>query len=167
MVLIAKGIASGMPISVCMTRAEIMDWIPGSHGSTFSGNPICIAAALATMDIIEREAMANAATVGAAALERLNTWPGHYQIIGDARGRGLMLAIEIVEDRLSRKPAGDLRDRIVDLAFQRGLLLLGCGENTIRLCPPLIITQQETDVALDILEECIAECVNSTHTLSS
>jgi 4-aminobutyrate aminotransferase len=158
MVLIAKGIASGMPISVCMTRAEIMDWIPGSHGSTFSGNPICIAAALASMDIIEREAMANAATVGAATLERLNTWPGKYQTIGDARGRGLMLAIEIVEDQLSRKPAGALRDRVVDLAFQRGLLLLGCGENTIRLCPPLIITQQETDVALDILEECIAEC---------
>jgi 4-aminobutyrate aminotransferase len=156
MVLIAKGIASGMPISVCMTRAEIMDWVPGSHGSTFSGNPICIAAALATMDIIEREAMANAATVGAAARERLNTWPGQYQIVGDVRGRGLMLAIEIVEDRLSRKPAGALRDRIVDLAFHRGLLLLGCGENTFRLCPPLIITQQETDVALDILEECIA-----------
>ena len=154
--LIAKGIASGMPIGICMTRAEIMDWVPGSHGSTFSGNPLCLAAALATMDIIEREAMANAATVGAAALERLNTWPAQYRTVGDVRGRGLMLAVEMVEDRLSRKPAGALRDRIVDLAFQRGLLLLGCGENTIRLCPPLIVTQQETDVALDILEECIA-----------
>jgi len=154
--LIAKGIASGMPIGICMTRGEIMDWIPGSHGSTFSGNPICIAAALATMDIIEREAMANAAAVGAAACQRLNTWPSQYRIVGDVRGRGLMLAIEIVEDRLSRKPAGALRDRIVDLAFQRGLLLLGCGENSIRLCPPLIVTQEETDVALDILEECIA-----------
>ncbi len=159
MVLIAKGIASGMPISVCMTRAGIMDWVPGSHGSTFSGNPICIAAALATMDIIEREAMANAATVGAAALERLKTWPARYRIVGDARGRGLMLAVETVEDRLSRKPAGTLRDRIVDLAFHRGLLLLGCGENSIRLSPPLIVTQPETDVALDILEECIAECI--------
>ena len=155
-VLIAKGIASGMPISICMTRADIMDWVPGSHGSTFSGNPICIAAALATMDIIEREAMANAATVGAAALERLKSWPSQYRIVGDVRGRGLMLAIEIVEDRISRKPAGALRDRIVDLAFQRGLLLLGCGENSIRLCPPLIVAQEETDVALDILEECIA-----------
>jgi 4-aminobutyrate aminotransferase len=154
--LIAKGIASGMPIGICMTRGEIMDWIPGSHGSTFSGNPICIAAALTTMDIIEREAMANAAAVGAAACQRLNTWPSQYRIVGDVRGRGLMLAIEIVEDRLSRKPAGALRDRIVDLAFQRGLLLLGCGENSIRLCPPLIVTQEETDVALDILEECVA-----------
>jgi 4-aminobutyrate aminotransferase len=155
-VLIAKGIASGMPIGICMTRAEIMDWVPGSHGSTFSGNPICIAAALATMDIIEREAMANAATVGTAALERLGTWPSQYRALGDVRGRGLMLAIEIVEDRFSRKPAGVLRDRIVDLAFNYGLLLLGCGENTIRLCPPLIVNQQETDVALDILEMCIA-----------
>ena len=154
--LIAKGIASGMPIGICMTRAEIMDWVPGSHGSTFSGNPLCLAAALATMDIIEREAMANAATVGSAALERLGKWPGQHRIVGDVRGRGLMLAVEIVEDRLSRKPAGALRDRIVDLAFQRGLLLLGAGENTIRLCPPLIVTQQETDIALDILEECIA-----------
>ena len=163
-VLIAKGIASGMPIGICMTRAGIMDWVPGSHGSTFSGNPICIAAALATMDIIEREAMANAANVGDAALKRLNTWPAQYRTVGDVRGRGLMLAVEIVEDRLSRKPAHDLRDRIVDLAFQRGLLLLGCGENTIRLCPPLIVTQQETDVALDILEECIAIATgNSAH----
>jgi len=154
--LIAKGIASGMPIGICMTRAGIMDWVPGSHGSTFSGNPICLAAALATMDIIEREAMTNAATVGTAALERLKTWPAQYRIVGDVRGRGLMLAVEIVEDRLSKKPAGQLRDRIVDLAFHRGLLLLGCGENTIRLCPPLIVNQQETDVALDILEESIA-----------
>ena len=145
-----------MPLGVMMSRAEIMDWVPGSHGSTFSGNPICLAAALATMDIVEREAMANAATVGAAARERLDTWPAQYRIVGDVRGRGLMLAVEIVEDRLSKKPAGALRDRIVDLAFHRGLLLLGCGENSIRLCPALIVTQQETDVALDILEECIA-----------
>jgi 4-aminobutyrate aminotransferase len=160
MVLIAKGIASGMPIGICMTRAEIMDWIPGSHGSTFSGNPLCLASALATMDIIEREAMANAAAVGLSALGRLKTWPAKHRIVGDVRGRGLMLAVEIVENsdaRLSKKPASALRDRIVDLAFQRGLLLLGCGENSIRLCPPLIVNQQETDIALDILEECIVE----------
>jgi 4-aminobutyrate aminotransferase len=157
-VLIAKGIASGMPIGICMTRAEVMDWVPGSHGSTFSGNPICLAAALATLDIIEKDAMANAATVGAAALERLSTWTTRHACVGDVRGRGLMIGVELVEDRLSRKPAHDLRDRIVDLAFQRGLLLLGCGENTIRLCPPLIVSQQEMDVALDILEDCLAEC---------
>ena len=155
-VCIAKGIASGMPIGICMTKAEIMNWVPGSHGSTFSGNPLCLAAALATMNIIEREAMANAATVGAAALTRLHTWVGKHNIVGDVRGRGLMIGVEIVEDQRSRKPANALRERIVDLAFERGLLLLGCGENTIRLCPPLIVTQQETDIALDILEECIA-----------
>jgi 4-aminobutyrate aminotransferase len=162
MLLIAKGIASGMPIGICMTRADIMDWIPGSHGSTFSGNPLCLAAALATIDIIQREAMANAATVGAAALERLHTWPAKHSAVGDVRGRGLMLAIEIVEDQRSRKPAHDLRERIVDLAFERGLLLLGCGENSIRLCPPLIVTQNETDIALDILEESIALATSQT-----
>jgi 4-aminobutyrate aminotransferase len=156
---IAKGIASGMPLGICMARAEIMDWVPGSHASTYGGNPLALAAALATIAILEREAMANAATVGAAALARLATWTGRHAIVGDIRGRGLMIGIEIVEeivsDKQTRAPAGALRDRIVDLAFERGLLLLGCGESTIRLCPPLIVTQHETDVALDLLEECI------------
>jgi 4-aminobutyrate aminotransferase len=138
-----------------MSRAVIMDWVPGSHASTFGGNPLCLAAALATMDIIEREAMANAATVGAAALARLVPWVGKYETVGDVRGRGLMIGVEIVRDKESRAPVGALRDRIVELAFERGLLLLGCGESTIRLCPPLIVTQPETDIALDILEECI------------
>ena len=154
-VCIAKGIASGMPIGVCLSRAEIMNWAPGSHGSTFSGNPLCLAAALATVDIIEREAMQNAATVGAAALARLAAWVERYEIVGEVRGRGLMIGVEIIEDKHSRKQAGALRERIVALAFARGLLLLGCGENTIRLCPPLIVTQPEMDVALDILEECL------------
>jgi 4-aminobutyrate aminotransferase len=154
-VCIAKGIASGMPLGVCMAKAEIMDWVPGSHASTYGGNPVCLAAALATLDIIEREAMANAAQVGSAALARLSTWIDQHEIVGDVRGRGLMIGIEIVEEKQTRRQAGRLRDRIVDLAFERGLLLLGCGENTIRLCPPLIVTQQETDVALDILEECL------------
>jgi 4-aminobutyrate aminotransferase len=114
---------------------------------------------MATLNIIEREGMNNAATVGAAALARLGTWVEKYEIVGDVRGRGLMIGIEIVEDKQSRKQAGPLRDRIVDLAFERGLLLLGCGENTVRLCPPLIVTQEETDVALDILECVLEECV--------
>jgi len=154
-VCIAKGIASGMPLGICMTKAEIMNWVPGSHGSTYSGNPLCLAAALATLDVIEREAMSNAATVGAAAMERLQGWVEAHEVVGDVRGRGLMIGVEIVEDKRSRKPAGALREKIVDMAFERGLLLLGCGENTIRLCPPLIVKQQEVDVALDILEECL------------
>jgi 4-aminobutyrate aminotransferase len=156
-VCMAKGIASGMPLGVCMTRAEIMDWKPGSHASTFGGNPVAIAASLATLDIIEREAMANAAKVGGRMLERLRTWPGKLRIVGDVRGRGLMIGIEIVEDQQSRKPAGAWRDRIVELAFERGLLILGCGETSIRLAPPLIVNEHEADIALDIFEECIAK----------
>ncbi|HEU4982169.1 MAG TPA: acetyl ornithine aminotransferase family protein [Acidobacteriaceae bacterium] len=156
-VCMAKGIASGMPLGVCMTRAEIMDWKPGSHASTFGGNPVAIAASLATLDIIEREAMANAAKVGGRMLERLRTWPGKHRIVGDVRGRGLMIGIEIVEDQQSRKPAGAWRDRIVELAFERGLLILGCGETSIRLAPPLIVNEHEADIALDIFEECIAK----------
>lgn len=155
-VCIAKGIASGMPLGVCMSKAEVMDWVPGSHASTFGGNPVCIAAALASMDIIEREGMKNAATVGGKMLERLRGWVARYPTVGDVRGRGLMIGIEIVEDQKSRTPVGPMRDRIVELAFDRGLLILGCGETSIRLCPPLIVKQEEADIALDILEECIA-----------
>jgi len=160
-VCVAKGVASGMPLGVCIAKLEVMDWVPGSHASTYGGNPICLAAALATLEIIEREAMQNAATVGAAALSRLNTWIKKHEVVGDVRGRGLMIGVEIVEDKQSRKQAGALRDRIVDLAFERGLLLLGCGENTIRLCPSLVIKQEEIDVALDIMEECLVLAANS------
>jgi 4-aminobutyrate aminotransferase len=154
-VCIAKGIASGMPLGICMTRAEIMNWVPGSHASTFGGNPVCIAAALATLDILEREGMKNAATVGEKMLQRLRPWVAKHPHVGEVRGRGLMIGIEIVKDQKSRTPAGPLRDKIVDLAFERGLLILGCGETSIRLCPPLIVKQQEADIALDILEDCI------------
>jgi 4-aminobutyrate aminotransferase len=155
-VCMAKGIASGMPLGVCMAKAEIMDWVPGSHASTFGGNPLALAAAVATLNILEREGLANVATVGAAALDRLREWVQTHEIVGDVRGRGLMIGIEIVGNKQTKVPAGTLRDRIVDLAFERGLLLLGCGESTLRICPPLIVSQQETDVAFDILEECIA-----------
>ncbi len=160
-VCIAKGIASGMPLGICMTRAEIMNWVPGSHASTFGGNPICIAAALATMDIIEREGIKNAATVGEKMFERLRPWVAKHLTVGEVRGRGLMIGIEIVKDQKSRTPAGLMRDKIVELAFERGLLILGCGETSIRLCPPLIVNQQEADVALDILEECIQLAAHS------
>ena len=153
----AKGIASGMPLSVCMTRAQIMDWPPGSHASTFGGNPVCIAAALATMDILGREAIANAAQVGDFMMQRMRTWTARYPIMGDVRGRGLMIGVEIVRDRESRTPAGNERDAIIKRAFERGVLCLGAGPNTIRLSPPLIVSQEQASVALDILEECIGE----------
>jgi 4-aminobutyrate aminotransferase len=138
-----------------MTRAAIMDWKPGSHASTFGGNPICIAAALATIDILEREGLANATKQGEKMFSRLYKWPAKHPVIGDVRGRGLMIGIEIVKDRQTREIAPLLRDRIVDLAFERGLLILGCGENSIRLAPPLIVNENEAAIALDILEECV------------
>jgi 4-aminobutyrate aminotransferase len=155
-VCMAKGIASGMPLGVCMTRAEIMNWKPGSHASTFGGNPVSIAAALATMDILEREGIANAEKIGEKMLEQLRTWPSKHAIVGDVRGRGLMIGIEIVKDQQSREVAGAWRDRIVELAFERGLLILGCGETSIRLAPPLIVNEQEAAIALEIFEECIS-----------
>jgi 4-aminobutyrate aminotransferase len=154
-VCMAKGIASGMPLGVCMSRAEVMDWVPGSHASTFGGNPVSIAAALATIEIIEREAMANAAKVGEQMLERLQGWKQSHPTVGDVRGRGLMIGVELVKDKTTREPASALRNRVETLAFERGLMILGCGETSIRLCPPLIVNEQEATVALDILEEAL------------
>lgn len=154
-VCMAKGIASGMPLGICMTRAEIMDWKPGSHASTFGGNPVAIAAALATMDVLEREGISNAARLGEATISRLREWVAKHSIVGDVRGRGLMIGIEIVKAQKTREAAPQLRDRIVDLAFERGLLILGCGETSVRLAPPLVVQQGEIDAALAILEECI------------
>lgn len=152
-VCIAKGVASGMPLGICMSRAEIMDWVPGSHASTFGGNPVSIAAALATMKIIEREGIQNAASVGEFMLERVRGWKKSHPLVGDVRGRGLMIGIEIVKDKATREPAAELRNRIETLAFERGLIMLGCGETSLRLSPPLIVSKEQATVALDILEE--------------
>lgn len=156
-ITIAKGIASGMPLSICMTRADIMDWKPGSHASTFGGNPVAIASALATMDILEREGIANAAKVGGKMLERLRTWLTKHPNVGDVRGRGLMIGVEFVKDQDSREPVPAFRDRVVDLCFERGLLILGCGETGIRLAPPLIVNEHEAAIALDILDESLTQ----------
>ncbi len=156
-VCMAKGIASGMPLGVCMSRADIMDWVPGSHASTFGGNPVSIAAALATIDILEREAISNAARVGGMMLDRLHSWKKTHPSVGDVRGRGLMIGIELVKDKETREPAPAVRNRVEMLAFERGLMVLGCGETSIRLCPPLIINEDEATVALDILEEALTE----------
>lgn len=154
-VCIAKGIASGMPLGICMSRAEIMDWVPGSHASTFGGNPVSLAAAAATLNIIEREGLRNVTEVGDAVLGRLKTWLENYACVGEVRGRGLMLAIELVRSKQTREPAPQLRDRVIELAFERGLLLLGCGETSIRICPSLLINQDEANIGLEILERCI------------
>src|ERR1700677_2717867 len=156
-VCMAKGIASGMPLGICMSRAEIMDWVPGSHASTFGGNPISIAAALATMDVLEREGIDNAACVGEFILERLRGWMHTHPLVGDVRGRGLMIGIELVKDKTTREPATALRNRVETIAFEKGLMILGCGETSLRLCPPLIVSKEEASVALDILEESLAQ----------
>ncbi|HVO79384.1 MAG TPA: acetyl ornithine aminotransferase family protein [Terriglobales bacterium] len=153
----AKGIASGMPLGVMISRADIMDWVPGSHASTFGGNPVCIAAAMATLDVIEREnLMQNATNVGNHMLKRMADWPRKYRLVGDVRGRGLMVGVEIVKDQQTKEYAPEQRDRIVGLAFERGMLFLGCGPSTLRIAPPLVVTKDEADVALDALEESIA-----------
>jgi 4-aminobutyrate aminotransferase len=156
-VCMAKGIASGMPLGITMTRANVMDWVPGSHASTFGGNPVAIAAALASMDVIEREGMQNAAKVGEKLKQRMSTWVQKYPMVGDVRGKGLMLAVEIVKDKQSKTPVSKVRDQIVELAFDGGVLLLGAGETSIRLSPPLIVTQEQGDYALDVLEKCISQ----------
>ena len=156
-VCMAKGIASGMPLGVCMSKAEIMDWVPGSHASTFGGNPVSIASALATIDVLEREGIGNAAKVGAKMLERLHGWKKSHALVGDVRGRGLMIGVELVKNKETREPATELRNRVETLAFERGLMILGCGETSIRLCPPLIVKEEEAAVALDILEESLTQ----------
>src|SRR5690349_8491114 len=156
-VCMAKGIASGIPLGVMMTKADIMDWVPGSHASTFGGNPVCIAAAMATMDVLEREGIQNAEVVGEHIMERISAWPKKYEMVGDVRGRGLMIGVELVTDKKSKTPAGPARDKVVDLAFHKGCLFLGAGENTLRICPPLVITKEQADAGLDVLEECIRQ----------
>jgi len=155
-VCIAKGIASGMPLSVVISRAEIMDWVPGSHASTFGGNPVCIAAALATLDVIEKEGLLhNSTEVGNHMLKRMADWPRKHRLVGDVRGRGLMIGVEIVKDKQTKEYGGAERDRIVELAFERGILFLGCGPSTVRIAPPLIVTKDEADTAIEVLDECI------------
>ena len=155
-VTIAKGIASGMPLGVTLARASIMDWVPGSHASTFGGNPICIEAALATMNVLEREGIRNAEEVGNYILRRINGWLKTHPMVGDVRGLGLMIGVEIVRDKQTKEEAHDERDRIVELAFERGILYLGAGNSSIRIAPPLIVTKEQSDIALDVLEECIS-----------
>ena len=155
-ICIAKGIASGMPLGITMSRADVMDWVPGSHASTFGGNPVAVAAALATLEVIEKEnLLENSAKVGKHILTRMADWPSRHRLVGDVRGRGLMIGVDIVKDQSTKDYAALERDRIVEMAFEKGVLFLGCGPSTIRVCPPLVVTNEEADVAVDVLEECI------------
>ena len=157
----AKGIASGMPLGAIVTRASVMNWTPGAHASTFGGNPVCIAAALATLNLLERKYIANAARLGEFIFSRTADWRDRHPIVGDIRGKGLMIGIEIVRDQKTKEKAPDLRNRIVQLAFQQGLLVLGAGDTTLRVCPPLMIDEEQVDFALRTLDACISEAEGS------
>lgn len=149
----AKGIASGMPLGVMFAREEIVTWERGSHGNTYGGNPLACAAALATMELIENEYMDNAAVMGEYLMGILEELQVRHPSIGQVRGKGLMIGVEFVKDRNTREADVKLRDRIVDNAFLRGLLLLGCGSSVIRFAPPLSVTKAEIDESIEILEE--------------
>ena len=153
----AKGIASGMPLSAIITKASVMDWKPGAHASTFGGNPVCIAAALATLGLIERSYMANAARMGEFIKRQTANWPERHKIVGEVRGRGLMIGIEFVRDQKTKERAPDLRNRIVQMAFHKGLLVLGSGDTTLRLCPPLMIDEAQAEFAVRTLDGIITE----------
>lgn len=156
-ITVAKGIASGMPLSAMITRAEVMNWTPGAHASTFGGNPVSIAAALATMDLLEKKYIANATRMGEHILSRIADWPKKHRIVGDIRGRGLMIGVEIVKDQATKEQSKELRDAIVERAFEKGLLILGAGYNSFRLCPPLVIDAEQADFAIHTLDEVIGE----------
>jgi 4-aminobutyrate aminotransferase len=157
----AKGIASGMPLSAVIAKAEVMDWKPGAHASTFGGNPVSIAASLATIGVLESEAIANAARVGEFIFRQTGDWRERHKSVGDIRGRGLMIGIEMVHDQKSKEKAPGLRNRVIDLAYHKGLLVLGAGENSLRLAPPLIIEEEQAAFALNILDACISEAEGS------
>lgn len=150
---LAKGIASGMPLGAMVARQSVMDWVPGSHGSTFCGNPISCAAALATIDLLQNGLIENAARVGEYMFERLLEIQSRHPVIGDVRGKGLMLAVELVKDRESKARAVELRNDLVKACYEHGLLILGCGANSIRFSPALTISRAEVDEGLAIFEE--------------
>jgi 4-aminobutyrate aminotransferase len=156
-VTVAKGLGSGMPIGAFIAKAAVMTWGPGAHGSTFGGNPVCCAAALATLDLVEREYMANARTMGERLIEGVRGLARRHQVIGEVRGRGLMIGIELVKDRTTREPVPDLVKRLEQLAFAKGLLVLGAGKSTIRLAPPLVVDEYDVDTAVSILDRCLTD----------
>lgn len=152
----AKGLGSGMPIGAFVAKESVMTWERGSHGSTFGGNPVCCAAALATLDIVEA-LLPHVQSMGDRLLAHARRLMEKYGVIGNVRGRGLMCGIEFVKDRGTREPYPELLDRITDRAFQKGLLLLGCGKSTFRLAPPLVLDAYDVDTGMGILEQCLKE----------
>jgi 4-aminobutyrate aminotransferase len=155
---LSKAIAAGLPCGAAISRAELMDWEPGAHENTLGGNPVVCAAALAVLDVLESEKLAeNAAKVGAYMLKRLHELAEKHELIGEVRGRGLMIGVELVKDRETKEPAQEERNWLMREAFERGLVLLGAGTSSMRLAPPLVLTEEQADVGLRIFEEALTE----------
>jgi 4-aminobutyrate aminotransferase len=154
---VAKGIASGLPLGATVARSGLMTWPPGAHASTFGGNPVACAAALVTIALLEEELLENATRMGAYLRNRMRDWPARFPHVGDVRGLGLMIGVELVRDQKTKEKAPELRDQVVARSFERGLLVLGAGDNTLRLSPPLVITRDQCDFAIETLEECLRE----------
>lgn len=145
----AKGIASGLPLGAVIARADIMDWQPGQHASTFGGNPVACAAANATLDLLEESLLANATEVGTYLVERLKELSGQVKCLGNPRGLGLMVGIDALD--ADGKPSGEVRNEIVKRMFYEGVLILGCGAHSIRFCPPLVLTKEQVDYTIEAL----------------
>jgi 4-aminobutyrate aminotransferase len=157
---LAKGLGSGMPIGLVVAKKNIMQqWTPGAHANTYGGNPICCAAALATLDLIEREYAANAAKVGAYFMERLREVQSRHEVIGEVRGKGLMIGMELISDPVSRAPCQKSCGAVITRAFHRGLLLLSCGQSTVRFMPPLNVSVEQIDEAISLLEAALVDAM--------
>jgi 4-aminobutyrate aminotransferase len=157
---LAKGLGSGLPIGIMVAKRSIMQkWPRGAHGNTYGGNPLCCAAALATLDLVEREYRANAADVGAYFLDQLQRLAARFENIGEVRGKGLMIGMELVTDAAARAPARQLCDALVTRAFHNGLLLLSCGASTVRFMPPLMVSRADIDEAMGLLEWSLIEAL--------
>ena len=155
-VTVAKGIASGLPLGITASRADVMTWPPGAHASTFGGNPVSCASALATIKILKDGIIKNAETVGAHLMQKLRGLADKHAIIGDVRGRGLMIGVELVRDRQTKERATTERDRVVHEMFNRGVLILGAGRNAIRFAPPMVLTTGQADVIVDVFDQALS-----------
>src|SRR5882757_6334900 len=157
---LAKGLGSGLPIGLVVAKKSIMQqWKSGAHANTYGGNPLCCAAALVTLDLVEREYATNAEKVGAYFMDRLRELQSRHQVIGEVRGKGLMIGMELVSDRASRKPCKFSCHTVITRAFHRGLLLLSCGQSTVRFMPPLTVSVAEVDEAMTLLEAALVEAM--------
>ena len=150
-----------MPLCAVIAKADVMDWKPGAHASTFGGNPVCIAASLATIAVLEETAIANCAAMGEFISRQTAGWRERHKSVGDIRGKGLMIGIEFVRDQKTKEKAPGIRDHVIESAYKKGLLLLGAGENSLRLAPPLVIDEEQADFAVRTIDECISEAERS------